>query len=69
VYLKNYDEAVRFFTEAIKVEPRYADAYYNRGFAYELKQKRQAAKADYENALRIQPEHNLAQKGLIRVKN
>jgi tetratricopeptide (TPR) repeat protein len=67
VYLKNYDEAVRFFTEAIKVEPRYADAYYNRGFAYELKKNRQAAKADFENALRIEPEHDLARRGLSRV--
>jgi tetratricopeptide (TPR) repeat protein len=67
VYLKNYEEAIRFFTEAIKVEPRYADAYYNRGFAYELKKNRQAAKADYENALRIEPEHTLSQKGISRL--
>ena len=67
VYLKNYDEAVRYFTEAIKVEPRYADAYYNRGFAYELKGNKQAARLDFENALRIEPEHTLAEKGLKRI--
>lgn len=67
VYLKNYEEAIRLFTEAIKVEPRYADAYYNRGFAYELKKNLQAAKADFENALRIESGHTLAKRGLLRL--
>jgi tetratricopeptide (TPR) repeat protein len=68
VFLKNPDEAITFFTGAIKAEPKYAEAYYNRGYAYELKNNRDAAKADYRNALSIKPEYELAAKGLKRLK-
>lgn len=68
VFLKNPDEAIPFFTEAIKAEPKYSEAYYNRGYAYELKNNREAAKADYQNALSIKPENDLAAKGLKRLK-
>jgi tetratricopeptide (TPR) repeat protein len=67
VYLKNYDEAINWFTQAIRSDGRYADAYYNRGLAYELKKNKTAARQDYENALRVNPQHQLAPKGLSRI--
>lgn len=68
VYLDNYQEAITWFSECIKVEPRYADAYYNRGYAYELSKNKDAALKDYENAVRIEPEHALAKKGISRLR-
>jgi tetratricopeptide (TPR) repeat protein len=67
VYLENYDEAIQWFTEVIKVDPRYADAYYNRGRAYELKGNKSAARQDFENAIRVEPEHKLGTLGLNRL--
>lgn len=67
VYLGNYDEAIEWFTQTVQVDPRYADAYYNRGYAYELKKNKAAAKQDYQNAVRVQPNHKLAAQGLKRV--
>lgn len=67
VYLDHYDEAIEWFTQAVKADPRYADAYYNRGYAYELKKNIQAARQDYENAVRVEPEHKLAAQGIKRV--
>lgn len=67
VYLNRYDEAIEWFTQTVQVDPRYADAYYNRGYAYELKKNTAAARQDYQNAIRVQPEHKLATQGLKRV--
>lgn len=67
VYLDHYDEAIDWFTQTIQVDPRYADAYYNRGYAYELKSNKAAARQDYQNAIRVQPDHKLAEQGLRRV--
>lgn len=67
VYLDKYDEAIDWFSQTIKADGRYADAYYNRGYAYELKKNVNAARQDYQNALRVDPEHKLAEQGLKRV--
>jgi len=67
VYLENYDEAIQWFTEVVKMDQRYADAYYNRGRAYELKGNKSAARQDFENAVRVDPEHKLGALGLKRV--
>lgn len=67
IYLQKYDEAIDWFTQVVKIDPRYADAYYNRGRAYELKGNKAAAKIDFENAIRVEPEHKLSAAGLKRV--
>lgn len=43
---KNYDMAIRFFTDAINLKPDYANAYYNLAYAYR-------DKGDLENAVAI----------------
>lgn len=49
----DHDSAIADFTEAIKLDPRYASAYYNRSLAYEAKGERKRAKADYYQALTL----------------
>jgi tetratricopeptide (TPR) repeat protein len=44
------DEAMQDFTEAIKSNPKFAKAYYNRGVVYREKGMRAKAKSDFENA-------------------
>ncbi len=49
--------------------PADAKAYYYRGFSQELQGNKKAAEEDYNICLRINPDDESAQKGLIRVKS
>lgn len=65
---ENYDKAIKFFTQAINANPYYAEAYYNRGFSYELKGDRDAAQENYRKALQIKENYSLAIDGLNRIE-
>lgn len=60
VYLnkKDYDRAIGDFTEAIRQNPNYAAAYFNRGVAYFGKQDYDSVIADYDQTIALNP--NLA---------
>jgi tetratricopeptide (TPR) repeat protein len=51
----DYDRAIADYTEAIRLDAKYADAYGNRGNAYRDKRDLDRALADYNEALRIRP--------------
>lgn len=67
LYKKEYPIAIQYFSEAIRYDSKFAEAYYNRGYAYELMGEKQAAARDYHNALAIKPDFNLARRGLSRL--
>jgi tetratricopeptide (TPR) repeat protein len=69
VYKADYEEAVKWFSKAIFWSPKYADAWYNRGFSYELSGQFSKARADYEKAMEIEPNFPLALKGLNRIED
>jgi tetratricopeptide (TPR) repeat protein len=50
------DEGIRFYTEAIRLKPDYADAYNNRGVARVDKGDVEGALGDYEEAIRLKPD-------------
>ena len=50
-----FDSAITHFTEAINLNRQFAEAYYNRGFAYEKSGDIERAIADYSTALHLQP--------------
>ena len=60
---KDYDKAIRNFTEAIRLNPD-ASAYYNRGISYMAKGDNARAIADLEAALRLSPNHDKAKSSL-----
>ena len=51
----DYDRAIADYDEAIRLDPRYAVAYYNRGVAYCDKGDYDRAIADYNEAIRLDP--------------
>lgn len=59
-----YPEAIASYTEAIRLKPNYADAYYHRAVAYEQEGGYKPALDDFKAALAITPQLIPAQKGL-----
>ena len=55
--LQQYQSALADFTQAIEINPQYADAYYSRGITYDNLQQYQSAIADYTQAIEINPQY------------
>jgi tetratricopeptide (TPR) repeat protein len=70
LYLTEYlafDTAVAYFDSAAAVRPDYIDAIYNRGLAYEEMELYGEAEDNYRQALLINPQYDLAARGLSRI--
>lgn len=50
------DEKIRSYTEALRLSPGFANAYYNRGVAKYMKDDLDGEISDYTEALRLQPD-------------
>jgi TonB family protein len=66
---KQYDEAIRDCTEAIKLSTKSSMAYNHRGYAYELKNNLSDALADYQTAVQMDPKNEIAKTNLNRVRS
>jgi len=55
--VKDYASSIRDYTEAIRLNPNYGEAYGNRGCAKFNTQDHQGALSDYNAALKIFPNH------------
>jgi tetratricopeptide (TPR) repeat protein len=49
------DKAIADCAEAIRLDPKLAEAYYNRGFSYAEKGEYNKAIADYTEAIQLDP--------------
>jgi len=67
IYKQEFEKAVDYFTTAIEKESDYIEAWYNRGFTYEVMGKFKQARADYEKSLKLQTNYPLSIKGLNRL--
>ena len=67
VYLKDFKSAVDYFTRTIDLNPEYTEAYYNRGFAYELLKDPENSRKDYEKVLELHPNYEKAIEGMNRI--
>jgi tetratricopeptide (TPR) repeat protein len=52
---RDYDAAIAAFNEAIRLDPNYAPAFYDRGVAYGKKDDYDRAISDYNEAIRLSP--------------
>jgi len=50
------DKKIEYYTKAIELNPEYAEAYCNRGFAYDNKGEYDRAIEDYNKAIELNPE-------------
>lgn len=55
IQLKNYNSAVKWLSQAVKLMPNNASAYSNRAVAYQSLGKLQAATKDLQSSLRLSP--------------
>jgi tetratricopeptide (TPR) repeat protein len=56
--LREYDRALTDYADAIRVDPKYADAYYNRCVAYNRKQFYDSAVGACDDAIKLGPDKN-----------
>ena len=64
---RDRDRAIHGCTAIIKLDPKFAFAYYNRGRAFEAKGNRDRAIADYNKAIKLEPKYAPAKEGLKRL--
>ena len=57
---KNWDEAIVCYSKAIELDPDYAMAYNNRGWAYDEKGEYDRAIRDYNKAIELKPDYAMA---------
>ena len=55
-----YDRAIEDFDQAIRLDPKYARAFYDRGNAYAAKAQYDRAIEDYDQAIRLNPKYTFA---------
>jgi len=54
---KDHDLAIADYSEAIRRDPSFANAYYNRALEFEALRRREEAIADYRQVQAIGPNH------------
>jgi len=69
VYEKDFPRAVDYFTQTIQLAPEYVEAYYNRGYSYELMGRKDLARMDYQEALKLKSNFPKAIEGMNRLDN
>jgi tetratricopeptide (TPR) repeat protein len=58
--LNRYVNAIEILTKAIELDPKYAIAYHNRGFAYRGKGELDLALADFDKTIELDPKYAIA---------
>ncbi|MBR4384309.1 MAG: tetratricopeptide repeat protein, partial [Selenomonadaceae bacterium] len=56
-YAKDYQGAIRLYSEAIELNPKFAGAYYNRGTAYAALKQHEQAIQDFDKAIQLNPNY------------
>lgn len=68
IYRQDFKAAIEWFTQALEKDPKYLEAWYNRGFCHEILGELKAAREDYKKSLEIKPDYPLSIKGISRIE-
>ena len=69
VYLENNEVALDYFNRALQANPKYLDAYYNKGRVLEQMGKYAQAEEIYKEILKSYPNYQLAVDAINRIQN
>lgn len=69
VYLEDNETALNYFNQALDINPKYLDAFYNKGRVIEQMGDYAQAMEIYKEILRLQPEYQLAIDAVNRIQN
>ena len=69
VYLEDNEAALDYFNQALAVNPKYLDAFYNKGLVLEHMGDYAQAEEIYKAVLKTQPDYRLAIDALNRIQN
>jgi len=61
------DSALYYYSQAIKMQKNYVEAYHNRGMCYELQGNIQSAKREYTQAIQLDKNFSLSSEALERL--
>jgi len=64
-----YEEAIKALTKALEINPRNAEAYYNRGYAWRMKGDLVQALTDFKMALSLMPDNKQVKTSVDIVEN
>ncbi len=64
-----YEEAIKALTKALEINPRNAEAYYNRGYAWRMKGELVQALTDFKMALSLMPNNKQVKVSVDILKN
>lgn len=67
VYFADYEQAIIYLSKAIEANPMFHQAYFNRGYAYELQADYENARLDYQQSLNVMPNFENAVQGMNRL--
>jgi len=67
VYEQDFEGAAEYFAQVIQLAPEYGEAWYNRGYCYELSGQREFARNDYKKTLKLLNNYPKAIEGLNRL--
>jgi len=64
-----YEEAIKALTKALEINPRNAEAYYNRGYAWRMKGDLVQALTDFKMALSLMPNNKQIKTSVAILEN
>lgn len=68
VFRRNYNSAINYFTQAIKVDDSYVEAYFGRAYCYELIGDLVKSESDYRTSLILDAKYMPSRQGMDRIK-
>jgi tetratricopeptide (TPR) repeat protein len=64
---REWDDAIRLYSQSLKLDPSNVNAYFQRGITFEVAGRLEEAIRDYQKVLKLRPDHYLALEYLAKL--